>query len=54
VRLQEGAALTAREVQSHCRQYLEDFMVPQQVEIRDSLPRTPNGKIDKKLLVEIS
>lgn len=54
VRLQEGAALTARDVQSHCRQYLEDFMVPQQVEIRDSLPRTPNGKIDKKLLVEIT
>lgn len=52
IRLKSGAALTARDVQAHCRQYLEDFMVPQQVEIRDTLPKTPNGKIDKKLLVE--
>ena len=52
LRLQSGATLTQRDVQAHCRQYLEDFMVPQQVEIRDSLPKTPNGKIDKKLLVE--
>ena len=52
IRLQPDCLLTARDVQSHCRQYLEDFMVPQQVEIRDTLPKTPNGKIDKKLLVE--
>ena len=52
IRLQPGATLTTREVQAHCRQYLEDFMVPQQVEIRDTLPKTPNGKIDKKRLVE--
>lgn len=50
--LQSGATLTPRDVQAHCRQYLEDFMVPQQVEIRDTLPKTANGKIDKKLLVE--
>ncbi len=52
IRLQPNGTLTARDVQAHCRQYLEDFMVPQQVEIRDTLPKTPNGKIDKKLLVE--
>ena len=54
VRLQDGALLTLREVQAHCRQYLEDFMVPQQVEFRDALPKTANGKIDKTLLAEVS
>ncbi len=49
--LKEGLPMTAREVQAHCREYLEDFMVPQQVEFRDALPKTPNGKIDKKVLV---
>lgn len=53
LRLQPGATLTPRDVQAHCRHFLEDFMVPQQVEIRDTLPKTPNGKIDKKLLVEV-
>jgi amino acid adenylation domain-containing protein len=51
VRLQPGAELTVRDVQAHCRAFLEDFMVPQQVEFRDTLPKTPNGKIDKQVLV---
>ena len=29
---------------------MENFMIPKYVEILDELPRTPNGKIDKKLL----
>lgn len=49
--LKDGPSMTVREVQAHCREYLEDFMVPQQVEFRPELPKTPNGKIDKKLLV---
>ena len=53
VRLQSDAELSVRDVQSHCRSFLEDFMVPQQVVFRDSLPRTANGKIDKKLLVQV-
>mgnify|MGYP006423846075 CR=1 FL=1 len=52
VRLQPGIDLTVRDVQSHCRSFLEDFMVPQQVKFCDALPKTPNGKIDKKLLVQ--
>lgn len=51
VRLQPDAELSVRDVQSHCRSFLEDFMVPQQVAFRESLPRTANGKIDKKVLV---
>lgn len=38
---------------THCRQHLPNFMVPLQIIIRTrSLPRNPNGKIDRKMLVE--
>ena len=50
VTLQTGTELTIRDVQAHCRSFLEDFMVPQQVEFWVSLPKTANGKIDKKSL----
>lgn len=50
VQLQPGTELTVRDVQSHCRSFLEDFMVPQQIHFQDALPRTANGKVDKKLL----
>src|SRR2546422_5576253 len=40
-------SLTQRDVQSHCSQHLEDFMVPKFVEFRDSLPKTSSGKISK-------
>jgi acyl-coenzyme A synthetase/AMP-(fatty) acid ligase len=46
----EGASLTPRDVQRHCHRVLEPFMIPQTIEIRDSLPRTRHGKIDKKQL----
>ena len=45
-----GATLTARQVQRHCALRLEDYMIPAQVELRESLPRTTTGKIDKKEL----
>ena len=48
--LREGAALSAREVQRHCAQRLEDFMVPSIVEFREELPKTTTGKILKREL----
>ncbi len=42
--------LTEKEVLAYCRKHLEDFMVPQKIEFRDELPKSPNGKIDKKQL----
>ena len=33
-----------------CKRELPNFMVPLAIEKRDSLPRNPNGKIDRKLL----
>lgn len=42
-----GPQLSERDVLLHCRQNLEDFMVPQTIEFRDSLPKTSSGKIKK-------
>ena len=39
--------LTEKDILRYCRQYLEDFMVPQLIEFRDVLPKSNNGKIDK-------
>ncbi len=46
----DGVTLTERDILRHCRARLEDFMVPQYVEIRDSLPKTASGKIKKTAL----
>ena len=41
---------TAIEIQRHCAKYLEDYMVPSSVEIRDELPKTESGKIKRREL----
>lgn len=41
---------TEADLRKHCSLHLEDFLVPQIVEIRETLPKTGNGKIDKKSL----
>lgn len=38
---------TAREVLRHCAAHMEEFLVPQRVHILASLPKSPNGKVDK-------
>jgi len=43
----DGRPLTAAQVITHCRQHLEDFMVPRHVEFCAALPKTPSGKISK-------
>lgn len=42
--------LTEDQVIKYCMKNLEPFMVPKYVEFRDSLPKSPSGKIDKKKL----
>ncbi|MCZ7551925.1 MAG: hypothetical protein M5U05_04955 [Anaerolineales bacterium] len=44
-------SLTEQQILAHCRAHLEDFMIPQAIEIRPELPKTPSGKIDKKPLI---
>jgi long-chain acyl-CoA synthetase len=46
----QGKTLTVQEVLAHCKAHLEDFMVPKQVEFRDSLPLTSTGKVSRKAL----
>ncbi|MCB9008631.1 MAG: AMP-binding protein [Ardenticatenaceae bacterium] len=46
----KDGALSEKDILRHCRQHLEDFMVPQQIEFRDVLPKSSNGKIAKKEL----
>lgn len=40
-------ALSEAKVLRHCRNHLEDFMVPKQIEFCDTLPKTTSGKIKK-------
>ncbi|MBN1933389.1 MAG: AMP-binding protein [Anaerolineae bacterium] len=47
----KGAGVSDKDVLRHCRQHLEDFMVPQSVEFRDALPKTSSGKIKKTALL---
>lgn len=46
----QNGALSAADVQRHCRAHLEDFMVPKYVEFVDELPKTTSGKIRKTTL----
>jgi long-chain acyl-CoA synthetase len=50
VTVKAGTSVTQLEVLRHCASHLEDFMVPKLVEIRDALPKTGTGKIDKSSL----
>jgi long-chain acyl-CoA synthetase len=40
-------SLTVQDILKHCRQMLEAYKVPRYIVIRDSLPKTPSGKIKK-------
>lgn len=44
--------ITYREIIKYCKKNMETFMVPKEIEIVEKLPRTINGKVDKKILVE--
>lgn len=47
------AAPTTNEIKRHCASHLEDFMVPTYVELRDELPKTDSGKIDRRRIREL-
>jgi crotonobetaine/carnitine-CoA ligase len=48
--LREGARASAGDLAGFCAARLARFKVPEIVEFRDELPRTPVGKIQKHLL----
>jgi long-chain acyl-CoA synthetase len=45
-----GARLEHRELNRFCRERLEDRLVPARIIIHAELPKTPNGKIDRRAL----
>jgi acyl-CoA synthetase (AMP-forming)/AMP-acid ligase II len=50
---QPGAELTERDVLAHCRGQLSLFKMPQRIVFRPSLPRTTQGKIQRRALAEV-
>lgn len=47
------STVTEQELLRHCAARLEDFMVPKILEFRETLPRSANGKIDKRALAGV-
>lgn len=50
----DKAALTERRIKKTCLANLENFMVPQNVIFLNQLPKTKNGKIDKRRLPQLT
>jgi long-chain acyl-CoA synthetase len=48
----EGADVTAEELIEFCRSQLAAYKCPRLVEFRDKLPKSPNGKVLRRLLRE--
>ena len=47
-----GATVTTDELLDFCKQHLARFKVPQEIEVRTSLPKTIIGKVLRRVLVE--
>jgi len=48
--VEEGAVLDEKAIKKQCMSRLENFMMPRDIVLLSELPKSPNGKIDKKLL----
>jgi amino acid adenylation domain-containing protein len=49
----EGQSPTGGELRAYLRQRLPEYMVPVRYLLMEQLPRTPNGKVDRRALVEV-
>lgn len=45
-----GVAFDLEKLKAHCKEKMPPYMIPQTIEVRPSLPRNANGKIDRSLL----
>ena len=54
VTLRNGSNTLEQEILRYCSQRLEDFMVPRSVAFYDTIPKTPNGKINKQELIGVA
>jgi acyl-coenzyme A synthetase/AMP-(fatty) acid ligase len=49
----DGAVINEKAIQRECMTHLEPFMVPQKVIFMKEMPKSTNGKIDKKELKKV-
>lgn len=52
VALKPGATASVEKLLDHCRSKLPEFKTPKDIILADTLPKTPRGKLDRKVLVE--
>lgn len=50
ITMHDGINITEKEIQMNCKSQLETFMVPQRIVFLPEMPKSSNGKIDKKEL----
>ncbi|MGB3402977.1 MAG: class I adenylate-forming enzyme family protein [Microcoleaceae cyanobacterium] len=50
IALKDNSSLTKERIAEYCSHNLEKHMLPKYIEIKHTLPKSNNGKIDKKLL----
>lgn len=48
----EGEQLSEQQVKRVCSEHLENYMMPKRILFMDALPRTPNGKLSRRLVRE--
>ncbi len=51
VRFEDGVIISEKDILRHCSESLEAYMIPKYMEVLADFPRTPNGKVDKKALM---
>jgi len=54
ITVHEKGLITDKDIQRQCVQNLESFMVPQKIIFLDEMPKSSNGKIDKKELKNLN
>jgi acyl-CoA synthetase (AMP-forming)/AMP-acid ligase II len=54
VTVRAGASLTEPQIRAHCARSLESFMMPKWIEFKQALPKSANGKINKRELAAMS
>jgi crotonobetaine/carnitine-CoA ligase len=52
--MKPGGGVSMRDLVEYCKLNMSYFMVPRFLVVVESLPRTPNGKVEKFKLVEFA
>ncbi|MFC1849631.1 AMP-binding protein [candidate division CSSED10-310 bacterium] len=47
----QGEQISEQQIKDHCRDTLSNYMIPKKIDFRQSLPKTPAGKIDRAAIM---